>query len=113
MNEVILIPSTFTIGGKNYYFSSIFDLINGYDSSNFFEFLVFNDVYTRKILLWTKNKDEERSFLWILFLGEDLSLNGAKILINDQENKDILSFLNFVKENTPQALPYILFNYLN
>lgn len=113
MNESILTPNLFTIGGRNYYLASIFGLINGDDSSNFFEFLIFNDIKVKKILLWKQKEDVENDFFWILFLGENFSFNNAKFIINKKEDDDMLYFLNFVKDNTPQALPYILFNYLN
>lgn len=114
MNENILTPSAFTIGGRNYYLTSIFRLIDGDNSSDFFEFFISNDLYIKKILLWSTDNEKGKTFLWILFLEECYEFRNSKFLIHNLEcsNKDFSYFLNFVRENTPQAIPYILFNYL-
>ena len=114
----MLKPNVFKVGGKKYYLTDIMNIINSDLDTIFFEFIVVNaDAYSPDRVLVFANHNSgktQRVWRWFVYMKYDeqriyFSYHYRDLVLPE---KDFFLFADYVKKKTPEALPYILFNYI-
>ena len=114
----MLKPTVFKIGGKKYYLTEVMNIISNEVGIKFFEFIINNsDAYSPDRILVFANpsaNDEPRPWLWFIYLKAEeskviFSYHYKDLVVPE---KDFFIFANYVRRVSPEALPYILFNYI-
>jgi hypothetical protein len=114
----LLKPTIFILNGKRYYLTEVMDIISNELEAKFFEFIINKpDAYSPdRILVFAEppKSDGLRPWHWFIYLkGEDRRIVFSyhyRDLVTPE--KDFFIFANYVRKVTPEALPYILFNYI-
>lgn len=114
----MLKPNVFKVGGKKYYLTDIMNIINSDLDTIFFEFIVVNaDAYSPDRVLVFANHNSgktQRVWRWFVYMKYDEQRTDFSYHYRDLvlPEKDFFLFADYVKKKTPEALPYILFNYI-
>ena len=114
----MLKPNIFKVGGKKYYLTDIINIINSDLDTIFFEFIVINadDYSPDKVLVFADHNsgNTQRAWKWFIYMKYDGQRTDFSYHYRDLvlPEKDFFLFADNVKKKTPEALPYILFNYI-
>lgn len=114
----MLKPTIFKLDGKKYYLTEVMNIISNESEINFFEFIINkSDPYSPdRILVFAESgiNNELRPWYWFIYLKNE----GSRVIFSYHykdlvtPEKDFFIFANYVRKVTPEALPYILFNYI-
>lgn len=114
----MLKPTVFKVGGKKYYLTDVMNIVSNELDVRFFEFLIKNsDAYSPdKILVFAEPgiNGGPRAWQWFIYLKKEGPIINFSYHYRDlvSPEKDFFIFAEYVKKLTPEALPYILFNYI-
>jgi hypothetical protein len=112
-------PTFFKIDSSKFYLKSVMDIISTDTESTFFEFYIDNsDKYSPDRVLVSTNspsKGEKKRWKWFILVKDNF--DGKKLISyhyysSISSEKDFFTFAKFVLIETPDAISYILFNYL-
>jgi len=114
----LLKPTLFKVGGRKYHLTDIMNIVSSELEINFFEFIIKNsDAYSPdKVLVFVdpEKQGSPRGWCWFIYLKKDddrvsFSYHYKDLVLPE---KDFFKFADYVRAKTPEALPYILFNYI-
>ena len=114
----MLTPTFFKTNSDKFYLSTITETLNSEIDIVFFEFFIEDvDPYSPdKVLVFVEptNKIGPRTWKWFIFMKDygtkiDYSYHYGSMI---SPEKDFFSFAKYVSNKTPDAISYILFNYI-